>query len=90
MPVVALVDELVSGHPHLRGVHDDDEIAGVAVRRVLGLPLPAQRVGDLGGEAPEHGAVGVEQQPVALARGGCGDVGPHSRRVKNRARPSAA
>ena len=61
----------------LLGVDDDDEVAGVAVRRVLGLALAAQRVGDLGREAAERLALGIDDVPVALAVLGCCYVGLH-------------
>jgi hypothetical protein len=51
--VVHLVVELVARDRDLLGVHDDDEVAGVDVRRVLRLALAAQRVGDLRSETPE-------------------------------------
>ena len=69
MAVVELVVALVAGHRDLLGVDDDDEVAGVAVRRVLGLALAAQRVGDLGREPAEGLALGVDHVPVALAVG---------------------
>src|SRR5436190_5785824 len=40
MAVVPLLVELVPGDLHLLGIHDDDEVAGVDVRRVLRLALP--------------------------------------------------
>ena len=52
----------------LLGVHDDDEIAGVDVRRVLRLPLAAQRVGDARGETPEGLALGVDDVPARSIR----------------------
>ena len=67
MAVVELLVALVARHRDLLGVDDDDEVAGVHVRRVGRLALAAQRVGDLGGEAPEGLALGVDEQPVALA-----------------------
>ena len=44
--VVDLVVELLAGHADPLAVDDDDEVAGVDVRRVLRLALAAQRVGD--------------------------------------------
>ena len=68
--VVALLLALVAGHRDLLGVDDDHEVADVAVRRVLGLALAAQRVGDLGGQAAERLAARVDDEPVALAVSG--------------------
>ena len=75
--VVALLGALVARDRDLLGVDDDDEVARVEVRRVGRLALAAQRVGDLGGEPAEGLALGVDEQPVALAVGRCGDVGLH-------------
>src|SRR5436190_23784661 len=77
MAVVALLLALLAGDGDLLGVDDDHEVAHVAVRRVLGLALAAQHVGDLGGEAAERLAGRVDHDPVALARGWCGYVGLH-------------
>src|SRR5215204_5120888 len=72
VPVVALLVELVARDLDALGVHDDDEVAGVDMRRVLGLALAAQRVGDPRREAAESLALGVDEVPVAsdLARFG--------------------
>ena len=59
-------------------VNDDDEVADVAVRRVLGLVLAAQRVGDLGREPSERLAGSVDDEPLALAILRCGYVGLHA------------
>ena len=75
--VVELLGALVAGHGDLLGVDDDDEVADVAVRRVGRLALAAQEVGDLGREAAEVLALGVDEHPVALAVCGSGDVGLH-------------
>jgi len=69
--VVELRAALVAGDGDLLGVHDDDEVAGVHVRRVLGLALASQSVRDLGCEAAERLTAGVDEQPVALSRRGC-------------------
>src|SRR4051794_34307920 len=85
VPVVALLLALVAGHGHLFGVDDDHEVADVAVRRVLGLALATQRVGDLGREAAERLPGCVDDEPVALAvcwggyEGLHGRVGPRTR-----------
>src|SRR5207237_9087678 len=70
MTVIELVVELVAGDGDLLGVDDHDEVAGVDVRRVLRLRLAAQRVGDLGRQATEGLALGVNDVPAArdLAR----------------------
>ena len=75
--VVALLLALLARHGDLLGVDDDDEVAHVAVRRVRRLALAAQQVGELGRQAAEVLALGVDEHPVALAIGGCGDVGLH-------------
>ena len=68
--MVHLLVELLAGDRDLLGVDDDDEVAGVDVRRVLRLVLAAERVGDLRRETAERLAVGVDDVPVAgdLAR----------------------
>jgi hypothetical protein len=77
MAVIALLVELVARDDDLLGVHDDDEIARVHVRRVDRLALAAQRVGDLGRQPSEGLTLGVDDVPVArdLSRLGC--VGLH-------------
>src|SRR5215204_6099014 len=77
MAVVALLGALVARHGDLLRIDHDDEVARVDVGRVGRLALPAQRVGDLGGEPAEGLALGVDEQPVALAVKWCGDVGLH-------------
>src|SRR5439155_9790153 len=64
--VVHLVVELVAGHMDFLGVHDDDEVARVDVRRVLGLGLAAEHVGDLRSETPQRLPFGVDEVPAAL------------------------
>src|SRR5262245_65713497 len=46
VPVVHLVVQLRPRDRDLLGVDEDDEVAGVDVRRVLGLGLAAERVAD--------------------------------------------
>ena len=88
--VVQLLRALVARDRDLLGVDDDDEVAGVDVRRVGRLALAAQRVGDLGRQAAEGLALGVDEQPVALAVGRGGDVGLHRGRGHERSpRPAA-
>jgi hypothetical protein len=76
--VVALLVELVPGHDDLLRVDDDDEVAGVDVRRVLRLVLAAQGVRDAGREPAERLAVGVDDVPAALDLTGLCVVGPHA------------
>src|SRR4030095_14795398 len=66
MAVVELVVKLVAGDRDLLRVDDDDEVAGVDVRRVLRLRLAAQRVCDLGRQATKGHALGVNDVPAAL------------------------
>ena len=54
MAVVDLVLGLVAGDAQLVDVDDDDEVAGVHVRRVDRLVLAAQAQRDLAGEAAQH------------------------------------
>src|SRR5690554_3298218 len=63
---------LVRGEHDLVGVHDDDVVAGVDVRRERGLVLAAQDAGDLGGHAAEHEVLGVDDVPGALDVGWAG------------------
>src|SRR5688572_30467094 len=64
--VIDLVVELLARHSNLFRVHDHDEVARVDVRRVLGLALAAQRVGDAGREPPERLPFGIDYVPAAL------------------------
>ena len=66
MAVVHLVVELLARDGDLLGVHDDDEVARVDVRRVLGLALAAEHVRDLRSETPERLALCVDEVPAAL------------------------
>src|SRR5262245_10012558 len=66
VPVVHLVVELLAGDRDLLRVHDDDEIAGVDVGRVLRLALAAQRVGDVRREPAQGLPLGIDDVPVAL------------------------
>src|SRR5437763_12047648 len=70
MAVITLLVELVSGHPDLLRVHDDDEVSGVDMRRVFRLSLATERVGDAGREPAKRLPVGIHDVPVAgdLAR----------------------
>ena len=76
--VVHLRVELVAGDVDLLRVHDDDEVAGVDVRRVLRLALAAQRVGDLRSQTPQRLSFGVDEVPAALDFTGLCVPGLHS------------
>ena len=64
--VVELVLGLVAGDAELLDVGDDDEVAGVHVRRVDGLVLAAQAQRDLARETAEDLVRGVDDEPVPL------------------------
>ena len=66
MAVVRLALGLAAGDAQLGRVHHDDVVAGVDVRRVLGLVLAPQAGRDLYGEAPEHLVLGVDDEPALL------------------------
>ena len=59
---------LLAGDADLLGVDDDDEVAGIEVRRIDRLVFAAQNVGDLHGQAAQHGAVGINDMPLALVQ----------------------
>src|SRR6185312_4313293 len=63
---VVLLISLAPGDLDLRGVDDDDIVARVHVRREHGLVLAADDPGDLGGEASEDHAVGIDDEPALL------------------------
>src|SRR5437763_16997043 len=76
--VVDLVGLLVAGHTELGGVDDDDEVAGIDVRRVNGLVLAAQSEGSFAGYPTEHLVGGVNHKPLVLHVSGLGaDSGGH-------------
>ena len=62
---VEFVGFFVAGQPHFVGVDNDDKIADIEMRRIHGLVLSCQAMGDGGGEATERAPVGVEQKPLA-------------------------
>src|SRR6476661_4772430 len=64
--VVLLVELLGAGDPELGGVDDDDEVAGVDVRRVDGLVLAAQTECCFAGNTSEHLVGGVNHKPLVL------------------------
>ena len=77
VPVVDLVAGLVAGDADLFGVDDDDEIAGIDVRRVDGLVLAAQTECHFAGNTSEHLVGGVNHKPLVLHFGRLGAEGLH-------------
>jgi len=77
VPPVDLGVHLVTGHPDLLGIDDDDEVARINVRGEVRLALSAQDIGELGGESAEGFALCVDDIPVSLAIGGSGYVCLH-------------
>src|SRR3954463_8994951 len=76
--VVDLVGLLAAGDTQLGCVDDDDEVAGVDVRRVNGLVLAAQSEGSFAGYPAEHLVGGVNHKPLVLHVSGLGaDSGGH-------------
>src|SRR5580692_8348437 len=69
MAVITLVLALVAADVDLLRVDNHDEVACVDVRRVLRLALAAQHISDLRSQTTERLAVGVDDQPIALAIG---------------------
>src|SRR5690606_13385768 len=67
----------VAGDVDLLGVDHDDVIAGVDVRGVDGLVLAAEATRDLGAQAAEGLAGGIDHVPVALAGLVLGGEGLH-------------
>lgn len=63
--MVKLVLELSTRHADLLSVDDDDVVARIDVRRVLGLVLTAQAPSDLRRKPAERLAVGVDEIPIA-------------------------
>ena len=78
VPVDDLLLGLVGGEHDLVGVDHDHVVAGVEVRGEHRLVLAAQDAGDLGGEAAEHEALGVDDVPLAGDLAGLGAVGAHA------------
>ena len=66
VPVDLLLRSLVAAHDDLVGVDDHDVVAGVDMRREGRLVLAAQQTGDLGAEAAEDDAIGVDHVPLTL------------------------
>src|SRR5690606_37036630 len=87
--VVDLVVGLVAGDADLVGVDDDDEVAGVDVRRVDGLVLAAQAEGDFTGHPSEDLVGRVNHKPLMRHLGRLGAEGFHGEyRVGSTARPA--
>ena len=62
---VGLRVPLLAGEPDLLGIDDDDELAGVDVRRVFGAVLAAQDVGDLDRQPADDLVGGVDDEPIS-------------------------
>jgi hypothetical protein len=77
VPVVELVLALAQRDVELGGVDHDDVVAHVDVRRPDRLVLAPQQRGDLGRDAPEALALGIDDEPRALDVGRFGGEGPH-------------
>src|SRR5690606_27551730 len=65
-PVVHLVLQLLAGHGDLLGIDHDEVIAGVDVGGEHGLVLAAEAACQLGGEAAQGLALGIDDVPVSL------------------------
>ena len=63
--MVHFVFHLVAGHANLVGVDDNNVIAGIDMWRIFRLVLAAEASCDLGGQAPQGLARGINQVPVA-------------------------
>src|SRR5690349_12246947 len=77
---VAMVElrvDLRAGDTDLFDVGDDDEVAGVDVRRVDRLVLAAKARGDLGREAAEHLVRRVDDEPGTRDVARAGRIGLH-------------
>jgi len=70
--VVVLRFGLAAGHPDFLRVHDHDVVAGINVRRVLGLVLAAKTKRDLTGQSTENLVRGINHVPVTLYGFGLG------------------
>ena len=78
VPVELLALALVAGDGDLVGVDDDDEVAGIDVRGVDRLVLPAQELRGLAGQATEHDVGRVDDVPGAGDVGRLGAEGAHA------------
>lgn len=74
---VDLVVLLVAGETHLGGVHDDNEVPAIDVRREEGFALAAKQVGGGNGDIAENFAIGVDDMPLTFDFFGFGRKGLH-------------
>src|SRR5699024_357736 len=79
VPVRALLLQLLTGQRDLVGVHDDHEVAGVDVGRVIGLVLAPKQRGNLARHTPEHVIGSVDNVPLTLDIARFGAVCAHDR-----------
>src|SRR3954468_3479735 len=86
VPVGDLVLALGAGQRDLARVDDDDEVADVDVRGVLGLVLAAEQDRGLAGESTEHHVGGVDDVPGPADLAGLRGVRAHGARVLRRRR----
>ena len=74
---VQLLFFLAAGEPDLRGVDDDDVIAGIDVRRVDRLVLALQETRRFGRHPAEDQVLGVDDVPLPLHTAGSGNKRTH-------------
>src|SRR5690606_33511299 len=77
VPVVDLVSILLAGEHGLLGVHNDNVVAHVDVRRIGRLVLALEARGNDRRQAADYEAFGVDQDPLLFHLAGLGDVGFH-------------
>ena len=63
-----LVRFFFAGDTDFFRVDDNDEIAGVEMRRINGFVFATQYVGNLRGQTTEHRAIGINDVPLALVQ----------------------
>jgi len=63
---VLLLFYLLAGQNDLVGIDNDDEIAGIDVRRVGWLVTTAQLISDLDGQTAQDLILGVDDDPIAF------------------------
>src|SRR5690606_24553024 len=68
VPVVDLVSILLAGEHGLLGVHNDNVVAHVDVRRIGRLVLALEARGNDRRQAADYEAFGVDQDPLLLDR----------------------
>jgi hypothetical protein len=81
--VVDFLVELAAREHDLLGIDDDDVVAAVHVRRVVGPMLAAQPHGDDRGEPADDEPGSVDQHPLFLDLGRLGRIGFHVRGPRN-------